>query len=186
MELIIGGRAQGKLEYTLNISGLSLEHVLTEENQYIKKQMNQDTISKDSHQQEVKLQKRKQKVLNEASSMNIDELQKANGVILPHLETLIYCWMKEIPETEQMFTPSEALYRVKAYIQNTTGNIPRNCYIISDEVGLGLVPCDAFEREYREMVGRVLCLLVKECNRVHRVFCGIGVILQDLEEKKEK
>ena len=46
--------------------------------------------------------------------------------------------------------------------------------IISDEVGSGLVPLDAFEREYREVNGRVNCYLASEASQVIRVTAGIG------------
>lgn len=46
--------------------------------------------------------------------------------------------------------------------------------IISDEVGYGLVPADAFEREYRELCGRVSCYLAGEAEQVIRVVCGVG------------
>lgn len=48
------------------------------------------------------------------------------------------------------------------------------CVIISNEVGYGLVPVDAFEREYREMSGRVNCYLAGKAQQVIRVVCGIG------------
>lgn len=50
----------------------------------------------------------------------------------------------------------------------------KNLIIISDEVGYGLVPADAFEREYREMVGRVNCFFAAQAEQVIRVVCGIG------------
>lgn len=46
--------------------------------------------------------------------------------------------------------------------------------IICDEVGSGLVPLDAFERAYREQVGRVGGYLASKADRVIRVVCGIG------------
>lgn len=46
--------------------------------------------------------------------------------------------------------------------------------IICDEVGCGLVPVDAFERAYREQVGRVGGYLASRASRVIRVICGIG------------
>lgn len=49
-----------------------------------------------------------------------------------------------------------------------------DCIIISDEIGCGLVPVDAFEREYREVTGRVCCYLAKKAEQVIRVTCGIG------------
>lgn len=49
-----------------------------------------------------------------------------------------------------------------------------NCVIISDEVGNGIVPVEAFEREYRERTGRILVELAKKAGEVERVICGIG------------
>lgn len=49
-----------------------------------------------------------------------------------------------------------------------------DCTIISDEVGNGIVPVDAFEREYRERTGRILAELAGQAEEVERVICGIG------------
>lgn len=49
-----------------------------------------------------------------------------------------------------------------------------DCIIISDEVGNGIVPMEAFEREYRERLGRLLTELAIEAEEVIRVLCGIG------------
>lgn len=46
--------------------------------------------------------------------------------------------------------------------------------IISDEIGYGLVPTDAFERKYREEAGRVNCFFARKAEQVIRVVCGIG------------
>ncbi len=48
------------------------------------------------------------------------------------------------------------------------------CIIISDEIGNGIVPIDAFEREYRERTGRILVDLADQADEVVRVICGIG------------
>lgn len=53
-----------------------------------------------------------------------------------------------------------------------------DCVIISNEVGYGLVPIDAFEREYREAVGRVNCYLAGKASRVIRITCGIGTSIK--------
>ena len=50
--------------------------------------------------------------------------------------------------------------------------------IVCDEIGCGLVPVDAFERAYREAVGRICTELVKYADEVHRVTCGTGVRLR--------
>lgn len=51
----------------------------------------------------------------------------------------------------------------------------RKIIILCDEIGCGLVPVDAFEREYREAAGRVCVELAEHARRVDRVVCGIGM-----------
>ena len=50
--------------------------------------------------------------------------------------------------------------------------------LIMDEVGCGIVPLDAFERQYREVVGRVGCRLAQEASHVERIVCGLGQVLK--------
>ena len=50
--------------------------------------------------------------------------------------------------------------------------------IISDEVGYGIVPMDAFERAYREQVGRICTKLAAYSDEVVRVACGIGTVIK--------
>lgn len=44
----------------------------------------------------------------------------------------------------------------------------------ADEIGCGIVPADAFLREYRETAGRVCQRLAAASGEVYRVICGIG------------
>lgn len=44
--------------------------------------------------------------------------------------------------------------------------------VICDEVGMGIVPADAFERRYREAVGRCCCMLGRKAECVERIVCG--------------
>ncbi len=46
--------------------------------------------------------------------------------------------------------------------------------IISDEVGLGVVPMDKFERMWRDEVGRAYSRIGEISKSVVRVVCGIG------------
>ncbi len=50
----------------------------------------------------------------------------------------------------------------------------KDCIIICDEVGNGIVPIDPFEREYRERMGRILVQLAKRAEGVERIICGIA------------
>lgn len=47
--------------------------------------------------------------------------------------------------------------------------------IICDEVGMGIVPADPKERQYRETVGRCCCLLAQKASEVERIVCGRGM-----------
>lgn len=46
--------------------------------------------------------------------------------------------------------------------------------VCCDEVGLGVVPVDRAEREYRDEVGKTLCALAARAEQVYRVIAGIG------------
>lgn len=50
--------------------------------------------------------------------------------------------------------------------------------IIVNELGCGIVPMDAFDRAYREVTGRVCSKIAKEATEVHRVVCGIGMVIK--------
>ena len=50
--------------------------------------------------------------------------------------------------------------------------------LIGDEIGCGIVPADAFEREWRDQTGWVYQFLVSKAVRVDRVWAGIGQILK--------
>lgn len=50
--------------------------------------------------------------------------------------------------------------------------------LVINELGYGVVPVDAFDRAYRESVGRLCCVLAKEAEQVHRVTLGIGTVIK--------
>lgn len=51
--------------------------------------------------------------------------------------------------------------------------------IISDEIGNGIVPLDAFEREWREVTGRILCRLAEKADKVTRIVMGLAQIIKE-------
>ena len=123
MRLIIGGYAQGKLNYALQKYHVDSRNVF-------------DGSIPD-----------RAEVINDT-------------VIIDHLNTYIRQSMTDgkSPETE---------------IFDFIDKYP-DCVIISDEVGNGIVPIDAFERDYREITGRIQIELAKMAEEVERVICGIG------------
>lgn len=62
--------------------------------------------------------------------------------------------------------------QIADYLLNMAVQMP-DLILICDEVGNGIVPMEKAERDYRECVGRVLCVLAEEADTVERVHCGI-------------
>ncbi|MCD8052688.1 MAG: bifunctional adenosylcobinamide kinase/adenosylcobinamide-phosphate guanylyltransferase [Lachnospiraceae bacterium] len=53
--------------------------------------------------------------------------------------------------------------------------------IVTREMGCGLVPVDAFERAWRERVGRLGCFLAERAERVYLVTCGVPLCIREEE-----
>lgn len=92
-----------------------------------------------------------------------EEIFKAEGVLEFH--EFIKKELKEGRKTELL---------ARKLIQENPGVI-----LVSDEVGYGVVPIDAFDRAYREAVGRVCTELASFSKKVTRVICGIGTVIKD-------
>lgn len=79
---------------------------------------------------------------------------------------------------EQMKAKKEPLEAAKELLEATEGKDGSGkgavLVVICDEVGYGVVPMDAFERAWREKVGRVCCYFAQEAGQVIRVVCGVG------------
>lgn len=50
--------------------------------------------------------------------------------------------------------------------------------LITNELGYGVVPMDAFDRKFRETTGRICTKLAQKSNQVIRVICGIGTVIK--------
>lgn len=101
-----------------------------------------------------------------------EEIIQAQGVY--HLETFIKRQMQEEKEAD-----------VKEKILSLTEKNP-DLVIVSDEIGYGLVPVDAFERVYRENVGRICTELAAKAESVERVVCGIGMMLKEVSTDENR
>lgn len=91
---------------------------------------------------------------------------------------LVNCFHDKIREImKNGENPEEYLEKLLRFEKE---NPEKTLVIISDEVGNGVVPIDAFERAWREEVGRCLICLAKEAKHVERVICGIGQVLKSV------
>lgn len=82
------------------------------------------------------------------------------GVIL-HLE----CYIRRLMEAGK----DPYLFAARLQEENP------EALITADEIGCGIVPIDAFLREYRETDGRICQKLASFSEEVYRVMCGIGI-----------
>jgi adenosylcobinamide kinase/adenosylcobinamide-phosphate guanylyltransferase len=94
---------------------------------------------------------------------NAESLMKAQGVLGFH-EFI----RKEMKEGRDVTGLAERLIRENP-----------DLILVSDEVGYGVVPVDAFDRAYREATGRICTELAGFSSRVTRVACGIGTVIKD-------
>lgn len=122
MWLITGGAYQGKLEYALQLTGISKDRVI------------------------------------DGETCQLNDLLEAPIVNQFHL------WIK------RMLIEKENIEDVMKQISGINPNI----VIIVNELGCGIVPMDVFDRNYREITGRLCCKIAEESEEVHRVICGIG------------
>lgn len=98
-------------------------------------------------------------VVLDGETYSLEEPEKAD--ILNHFHLLV----------KRLVIEDRDIY---AYVEKILAANPR-ITIICDEVGMGLVPIDAFERRYREAVGRCCCMLAQSAECVERIVCGKGM-----------
>ena len=112
---------------------------------------------------------------------------KCNYVLQDYDMEMVEIWDGEIPENRVKSKEIVVINHLHNWIREriAQGECPEeeifafvekypDCVLISDEIGNGIVPIEAFEREYRERTGRILVELAKKAKEVERVICGIG------------
>ena len=114
----------------------------------------------------------------------INGLHKIIEQMLYQYEANCICEVKE-DEKVPIGSAANSVQQKESYVNKTleylSTMIERNPHLISicDEVGNGIIPLEKSERDYRECVGRVLCVLAEKAERVERVHCGISQKIKD-------
>ena len=57
-------------------------------------------------------------------------------------------------------------------------NLERLAVVMATEIGGGIVPLEAEQRQAREAAGRLACLLAARADTVIEMFCGIATVLK--------
>lgn len=91
-------------------------------------------------------------------------VQKKTGNMAAPIVNDLHLWVKELLAAGQ---PAEEI--VWDYYTKHP-----DCIFICDEIGNGIVPVEAAEREYRDRLGQLLIRLAKEAETVERIVCGMG------------
>lgn len=89
-----------------------------------------------------------------------EQLSQDRGIIMNHFHKYVKSCL------EQGENPEKILQLLSAHYAKLI--------VISDEIGNGIVPIDAMEREYRERLGRIQCELALHAERMERIICGMG------------
>lgn len=74
---------------------------------------------------------------------------------------------------EQLNNRKDPIDELEKLLEDLKDRLDR-IVVVSDDLGSGLVPMGKELREYREMSGRVNCILAKRSEEVIRVISGIG------------
>ena len=165
MKLVIGGVAQGKLDYVL-------ENMIEKTEKY-------DVYDEILNAANYGVPQARRRYVLHAVRKDINNELKTYG--------FVFAWPWDFAvDDERIFIIDKFHYFIRAVLEK---NLPLQEYIlkfmqfaeenpdtivIADEIGNGIVPLDAFEREYREQTGRAEILLAKKADEVVRVICGIG------------
>lgn len=92
----------------------------------------------------------------------------------------------------QLLQDKKVIYNLQDFIMNclekgqdpyalTENFIKENTdkIFICNEVGYGIVPIEKIQRQYRDSVGKICCLIAKNSSKVYRVVCGVPQVIKD-------
>jgi len=95
------------------------------------------------------------------------------------------CKLEDAFSADILINVQEAVKSMLLSGENTSDYFKRSIdqfsgkILIGDEIGCGIVPVDAFEREWRDETGWVYQFLASNAKRVDRVWAGIGQVLKE-------
>lgn len=93
-----------------------------------------------------------------------EEIYHCGGIY--HMEVFVRRRMEENPQLEAEAFVEELAYRNPGIV------------VVSDEIGYGLVPANAFDRRYRETVGRICTCIARRSETVLRIVCGVKTVMK--------
>ena len=92
-----------------------------------------------------------------------------------------------LPEemSDAVLSDKPAIYNLQDLVAQNPGKykmlvseLVKQQVVICNEVGCGIVPVSAEEREIRESTGRLCIILAQKADKVIRIVCGIPVVIK--------
>jgi adenosylcobinamide kinase/adenosylcobinamide-phosphate guanylyltransferase len=68
--------------------------------------------------------------------------------------------------------------RIEEEVERLIARLPRNIVLVTNEVGLGIVPADPLSRRYSEALGRTNALLASACDEVVLMVAGLPLAVK--------
>ena len=103
--------------------------------------------------------------------INLKEENSARNIIINNLQLVIKELLSAGMKSEEVWQ------EIKNRILKLEGH-GANLILISDEIGGGIVPMDAFDREWREVTWLILCRLAEQAQKVVRIVMGLPQIIK--------
>lgn len=111
----------------------------------------------------------KQELIKDGSAISMEEIRKAEAV--NHFHLFVRRHMDYFQDADKM----------EEFVNRLLEENPK-LVIIGDEIGCGIVPASREERDYREIYGRMMCLISQRAQKVTRIICGICQVIKDENE----
>ncbi|MCX7028416.1 MAG: bifunctional adenosylcobinamide kinase/adenosylcobinamide-phosphate guanylyltransferase [Spirochaetes bacterium] len=70
---------------------------------------------------------------------------------------------------------------IKAAVETLIARLPRSIVVVTNEVGMGIVPGDPLSRRYSETLGRVNAQLASACDEVVLMVAGLPLLIKTPE-----
>jgi adenosylcobinamide kinase/adenosylcobinamide-phosphate guanylyltransferase len=113
----------------------------------------------------------------------IQQAEPANGVVVDCLTLLVSNLLLPLgddpaPEPAECATESEVQGLLEA-----ARRVPGPFIVVTNEVGLGLVPVNRLARLYRDLLGRANATLAREAEQVYLLVSGIPLELKSISQR---
>ena len=117
-------------------------------------------------------------MIAEGEKADFEELKQADIIAQFHLY-IRRCMEENRTENgnEENNLEAETEIEIEEQVKELLQENP-NVILEITQLGCGVVPIDAFDRSYREKVGRIGCMLASQAKQVWMVNAGIGIRLK--------